>query len=35
VVRDMITEHDTTEHDTTGHDSQVLQLDRDDYTYIG
>ena len=29
VVREMITEHDTTEHD-----SQVLQLDRDDYTYI-
>jgi uncharacterized membrane protein YdjX (TVP38/TMEM64 family) len=35
VVRGMITEHDTTERDTTEHDSQVLQLDRDDYTYIG
>ena len=30
VVRGMITEHDTTEHN-----SQVFQLDRDDYTYIG
>ena len=35
VVRGMITEHDTTEHDTTEHNSQVFQLDRDDYTYIG
>jgi hypothetical protein len=31
----MITEHDFTEHDTTEHNSQVFQLDRDDYTYIG
>ena len=31
----MITEYDTTEHDTTEHNSQVFQLDRDDYTYIG
>ena len=29
VVRGMLTEHDFTEHN-----SQVLQLDRDDYTYI-
>ena len=35
VVRGMITEYDTTEHDTTEHNSQVVQLDRDDYTYIG
>ena len=35
VVRGMITEHDITEHDTTEHNSQVFQLDRDDYTYIG
>jgi hypothetical protein len=28
------TEHDFTEHDFTEHNSQVLQLDRDDYTYI-
>ena len=35
VVRGMITEHDTTEHDATEHNSQVFQLDRDDYTYIG
>ena len=35
VVRDMITEHDTTEHDTSEQNSQVFQLDRDDYTYIG
>ena len=35
VVRGMITEHDFTEHDTTEHNSQVFQLDRDDYTYIG
>jgi hypothetical protein len=30
VVRGMITEHDTTEDN-----SQVFQLDRGDYTYIG
>jgi hypothetical protein len=35
----MLTEHDLTGHDLTGHDfnehnSQVVQLDRDDYTYI-
>ena len=40
VVRGMLTEHDLTGHDLTGHDfnehnSQVVQLDRDDYTYIG
>lgn len=34
VVRGMLTEHDVTEHDDTEHNSQVLQLDRDDYTYI-
>jgi uncharacterized membrane protein YdjX (TVP38/TMEM64 family) len=39
VVRGMLTEynfteHDTTEHDLTEHNSQVVQLDRDDYTYI-
>ena len=44
VVRGMLTEHDSTEHDfaehdfaerdSTEHNSQVLQLDRDDYTYI-
>jgi uncharacterized membrane protein YdjX (TVP38/TMEM64 family) len=33
-VRGMLTEHDFTEHDFTEHNSQVLQLDRDDYTYI-
>ena len=37
MVRGMITEHDFTEPDTTltEHNSQVFQLDRDDYTYIG
>jgi len=39
VVRGMLTEHDFTEHDLiehdfAEHDSKVLQLDRDDYTYI-
>ena len=33
-VRGMLTEHDFTAHDFTEHNSQVLQLDRDDYTYI-
>jgi hypothetical protein len=39
VVRGILTEHDFTGydftgHDITGYDSQVVQLDRDDYTYI-